>query len=170
MQINSISSMISSPYADFDYQGTDFDRRAIAVCWEKLSHLECFYPDFRSWYQDVVMPGIKNRERKILIEGEIDNIRGIAILKKTSREEKICTIWVDESFRGRGVATNLMRKSFLHLKTNRPLFTVPQERWAEFQKIVEQYQFKEVQVLDSWYRAGKKEYVYNGFLFNPIIN
>ena len=79
MQINSISSMISSPYADFDYQGTDFDRRAIDVCWEKLSHLECFYPDFRSWYQDVVMPGIKNRERKILIEGEIDNIRGIAI-------------------------------------------------------------------------------------------
>ena len=58
MQINSISSMISSPYADFDYQGTDFDTRAIDACWDKLSIWECFSLDSMSGYLYLVIPSV----------------------------------------------------------------------------------------------------------------
>jgi hypothetical protein len=120
------------------------------------------YPDFQPWFFNRVVPGLYSNERRIItveLEGEL---AGVAICKCNGLERKLCTLWVPQMLRVRGVASELGRRAFDWLDTDRPLFTIPEERFLEFESLVRAWGFTMPTVYPNLYRRGRTEYVYNG--------
>jgi hypothetical protein len=130
-----------------------------------LAHLEETYPGFRAWYYDKIGDLRPSEERAIFIRW-VNGRRplGIAIAKRSLTERKLCTLWVDHAARASGVAAELGSEAFAWLGTTKPLFTVPEERIAEFKGLLNRWDFRAEQVLNGYYRLGKAEYVFNGRL------
>lgn len=131
-----------------------------------LNDIQAYYPNFKTWFSDKVIPGLINNSREILTEYRDNRLVGIAIVKKESNEHKICTIKVIDEYKNRGIGIKLFKRSLLALNTNRPLVTVPEERFSEFHKIFTHFGFELTEIKENYYRKGKKEYIYNGSLEN----
>lgn len=132
--------------------------------WPTLSPLTANYPGFSLWYWTKVLPGLLKGTRHILHVGGSSRPSGIAILKREANERKICTLWVADSNRGRGVGRDLLKEAIDWLDDTHPLFTVPAERHDEFKPLMQRLCFKETARLSSVYRHGVVEHVYNGRL------
>ncbi|MDD4048905.1 MAG: GNAT family N-acetyltransferase [Clostridia bacterium] len=132
------------------------------------------YPQFDDWFYNVVLPEVelKKGEREIIIgisELEDSNksiLTGIAILKKTQLEKKICTFRVHEDYRNQGVGTELFEKCFEYLGTRKPIITISQNRQEMFKNHIMRYKFEGTQILKGYYKQDSIEYVYNGCLTN----
>ncbi|WP_082640630.1 GNAT family N-acetyltransferase [Aureimonas sp. N4] len=120
------------------------------------------YPDFQRWFFNKVVPGLHTGERCIFPWSINGHLAGVAICKRTPVEQKLCTLWVSPNHRTRGVAAMLARDAFAWLGSTRPLFTVPEERFADFEGLVEGWKFPKPMVYDGLYRTGRIEYVFNG--------
>ena len=131
------------------------------VVWPSLAHLKATYPTFESWFWNKVVPGLESDTRRIFQFGPSGGPLGVAIAKRERDEAKICTVWIAESERGRGLARSLMEEAVDWLETARPLFTVPAERYAEFQPLVRRFGFEESARIPSLYRSGVIEHIYN---------
>jgi hypothetical protein len=134
-----------------------------------LSHLSAVYPGFERWYHYSVVPGIRIGTRCILVARKQAQILGVAILKKTDLEQKLCTLWVDPNCRKLKVATTLAARAFDWLGTRYPLLTVPEERMGEFAPLLNYWRFHERERLVGYYRPGKVEYAFNSYL-RPKVN
>ncbi len=121
------------------------------------------YPGLRSWFLGKVVPGLAHGERRIMTAGWQGALAGVAICKRGEVERKLCTLWIQPALRERGFAYELARDAFDWLDTSRPLFTVPEERFAEFSGLVSAWRFAGPYACPGLYRAGKIEYVYNGY-------
>ncbi|CEO12031.1 ribosomal-protein-alanine acetyltransferase [[Clostridium] sordellii] len=149
---------------------TEVEEKAKDKLYNCLKDLVDSYPQFSSWYYNVVIPELelKDGRREIIIcISKIENsqdhiITGIAILKKTDSEKKICTFRVHENYRDQGIGTRLFEECFKYLDTRLPVITITQDRVDMFKYHIEKYGFKKEQVLDGYYKPGVKEYVYNG--------
>lgn len=142
-----------------------------------LKDLKQTYPDIESWYMNTVISDMKKYpgKRAIIVsisKNNISNLKyeisGIAILKKTKEEKKICTFRIDKKYQNNGIGKLLFEECFKFLETDKPLFTVPREKKEVFQKYIEKFNFEPSQSLSNYYAAGSAEYVYNGCL--PKIN
>ncbi|MEZ8093782.1 GNAT family N-acetyltransferase [Photobacterium swingsii] len=120
------------------------------------------YPNFESWIKMKVIPGLAVNKRKIIIVQRNDSICGYAVLKDDIDEKKICTLFVCESNRSKGVGDLLIRTSKTMLKTNKPVITVSEDRIDMFKPIFKKHGFVLTNVLNDIYVNGKKEYVFNG--------
>lgn len=129
-----------------------------------LSDISEFYPNVYTWYETKVIPGIVKNERKIFTEIRDNKLIGIAIIKTTPNEEKICTIKILDEYVNCGIGIRMFEKLMKEFKTSTPLVTVPEERFEEFHKIFMKHDFRLTQILTSYYRPGKKEFIYNGYL------
>jgi hypothetical protein len=121
-----------------------------------------FYPGFQPWFFNQVVPGLYNGQRRIItieLEGEL---AGVAICKCNDLERKLCTLWVPPMLRVRGLAGELACRAFNWLDTDRPVFTVPEERFVEFEGLVRYWGFPAPTALPNLYRKGRTEYVFNG--------
>lgn len=137
--------------------------------WPTLSHLEGTYPGFTSWYWNKVMPGLSRGTRHLFWVGSLDAPSAVAILKREAGESKICTAWVAESERRRGHGRRLLDESIEWLGEAYPLFTVPAERYAEFEPLMQRLDFVETARIVSLYRPGAVEHVFNGSIV-PSLN
>lgn len=133
--------------------------------WSTLSPLKAMYPGFSVWYWSKVLPGLLRGTRHILRQGTLDRPSGIAILKRDVDENKICTLWVANADRGRGVGRELIEEAISWMGDEHPLFTVPAERYEEFRPLMERLRFKETARLQSVYRPGVVEHIYNSRLY-----
>lgn len=123
-----------------------------------------FYPGFRSWYYGKVVPGVERGDRAIFIVGSETAVLGAAIAKRSAKERKLCTLWVEKNARGEGVAGALVDTSFRWLGTSSPLFTIPEERMVEFRGLLNRWRCSITQREIGIYRPGKIEFVFNGQL------
>ncbi|BFT76144.1 GNAT family N-acetyltransferase [Paenibacillus sp. P36] len=130
------------------------------------------YPQFEGWFFNVVIPDIelKNGKREIIIAlSEVEDfpgsvLTGIAILKNTDEEKKICTFRIHENFRSQGIGTELFEECFKYLGTKKPIITISSDRKEMFEHHIKFYNFAETQVLEDYYKKNSIEYVYNGHL------
>lgn len=136
-------------------------QEACAV-WPTLAPLKATYPGFSSWYWSKVVPGVLRGTRAILRQGPLNAPLGLAIVKREAAENKICTLWVSEAGRGRGFGRELLEEAIDWIGDDYPLFTVPAQRYEEFQPLMERFRFYETQRLNSLYRSGIVEHIYNG--------
>lgn len=128
-----------------------------------LSDAKRFYPDFDVWYFTNVIPSIARKEKQILMMKDEKNLKGIAIVKNTLKEKKICTLRVMEGYQNRGIGLKLFEKSFETLHTRFPLLSVSEEKYLDFKKIFDYYGFKLTSVIEGYYRTGKKELFFNEY-------
>lgn len=98
------------------------------------------------------------------MEQDASGVRGFAILKRDVVERKICTIWVRPDLRCQGLGQSLITQSQEWLQCVRPLLTVPEEALSTFRGLLASSDFKLNEIVEGYYRPGKKEYVFNGAL------
>ena len=130
------------------------------------------YPEFDKWFYEIVIPEVEKKDDKreiIIVLSELSGenkvvLSGIAILKRTDSERKICTFRVHEEYRNLGIGTALFEECFIFLNTRKPIITISSDRIEMFKKHIENYGFVQKQVLTNYYKQGSDEYVYNGTL------
>lgn len=139
-----------------------------STLWPTLAHLEGIYPGFRNWYFGKVVAGLAAGSRHILRAGSMSDPTGIAIVKREHGEAKICTLWVAEQERHGGLGLDLFQEAIEWCDTDKPLFTVPEERYDEFVPLLRRHSFEETARVRSLYRPGVIEHIFNG-LVRPTL-
>lgn len=129
-----------------------------------LSALENLYPHFASWFASKVMPDVNAGSRAIFVCLDDNVLKGIVIAKRTHSERKLCTVWICDRWRQRGIGADLMKSAIDWLGCKHPLISVPQQRISEFRPLFTRWGFQQTQTLSSYYVRGSKEYVFNGRL------
>lgn len=131
-----------------------------------LSDLKEYYPNFKEWFVNTITPSInkKDGEREILIMLTKHEISGVAILKRTKNEKKICAIRVNEKYRKAGIGSSLFEECFKYLGTDKPLISISEKNLEYFRGHIKKYNFKLEEKLNGYYKTGIVEYVFNGKL------
>lgn len=122
------------------------------------------YPDYRIWYQEKQVPGIYDNTRNIIIAHFNGKILGFVSLKKTKEEKKICTFYVEKSFRKNKIGTILVEKAIEYLEEERPLITIPLDKINDFIKIANKYNWEITDIKENLYRTTTPEVIVNGSL------
>ncbi len=122
------------------------------------------YPDYKTWYQEKQVPGIYDGTRNIIIAHYNERVLGFASLKKTNSEKKICTFYVEKSFRKNQIGTMLMEKAVTYLEEERPLITIPLNKLNDFIKLANKYNWKITDIKENLYRTTTPEVIVNGSL------
>ncbi|WP_431123351.1 GNAT family N-acetyltransferase [Flagellimonas flava] len=121
------------------------------------------YPEIDKWFTNKVTPGLISGDRSIIFLKYKQEDAGFAIVKNDLEEKKICTFYIFPEFRGKGIASKLFEESFNVLGTDKPLMTIPENRFQKFKKYTEKFQFK-LTMQDHVYQNISKELVFNGSL------
>ena len=101
------------------------------------------YPKYDKWLFNKFFPEMKTGKRKIVAAyGENKSLIGVALLKDTDEEKKICCLFVREDCRNKGVAGNLIKESCKALKTDAPLISVSDRSLPQLQCLLDKYGFK----------------------------
>lgn len=129
-----------------------------------LSDLQVEYPFFSKWLQKVFEELQLSEKRLVLIycsDESIFDIKGVAILKNTVEERKICTLRVVNPYRRQGIGTLLLKKSIELLNDPYPLITVSGIHMDTFGPFLRKNGFVLKDKIKSLYRRGCYEYFYN---------
>ena len=122
------------------------------ACYE--DEIKKYYPNYKEWFQEKMIPGILQGTRTIIGIQEKNRVIGFISLKK-EEEKKICTIFVDKENRGKGLGTILVEKGIEYLETDHPLLTIPVEIIHDYQELIRKYHWE---ITDS----VEKEHIVNG--------
>lgn len=149
---------------DFLLLDSSMPRKIDSFLINTLGDLRLFYPEFNSWISNVVIPGIIAGERSIILEYRQDDLAGLAILKDSLAEKKLCCLQVMPKFQGSGIGLSLFEKSFELLNTKNPLLSISEEQKNNFLKIFKYYGFELGEAYHQYYRPLKTEISFNGLL------
>ena len=128
------------------------------------------YPDYKEWYTKVQVPGLYTNERNIIIAHINEQIVGFVSLKKTPTEKKICTFYVEKSFRKNQIGTILVEKAIEYLEEEKPLITIPMDKLNEFIRIGNKYNWKVTDIIENLYRINNPEVIVNGELIETNLS
>lgn len=149
------------------------DGKRVQEVGEVLSFLRQDYPDFRRWYNNMILPGLTDGSRLIYTATDPDGsgqLAGAMILKDTPAEKKICTLCVLDEYKGHGIGTQFVKLAAQRLGTQTPLITVSSRHLEEFEAFFAQFSpcgrihFTPGSSYEDYYRDGMTEYTFNGFL------
>ena len=74
--------------------------------YETTKYLENDYPNYKKWFIEKQLKEVLEGRREILFLEENNEIIALACLKK--EENKICTLYVKEEYRNKGIGTELI--------------------------------------------------------------
>ena len=135
--------------------------------YDNTAHLKEDYPCYREWFYDVQLAGLCTDERDILLahaSNDPYNIIGMACLKNTPAERKLCTLVIDNGYRGLGIGGNMVDAAIAKLGTNKPFFTVPDYKLGMFQALINQHAWQLEQRVHGYYNDRHSELCFNGKL------
>lgn len=130
-----------------------------------IKHLRFEYNSFSKWYNHLydstkgLLPG-----REIVICQINKNIAGVAILKKSTEESKICTLRVAAEYQHMGIGKELVNKSINWLENEKPLITVRQSLVPQFDSLFSYFGFNKEETYRSYYKLFSTEVSFNGIL------
>ena len=138
----------------------------------ELSFLRSEYPGFYKWYHEKVLYGLSDGTRRIYMAKSslsFGKINGVLILKNTTVEKKICTLYIDKESRLSGFGTKLMDVAMNEFNGEKPLITVADTHIDGFRNLLKKYDFKEEDSLKDFHVDGRIEYLFNGHLYLTAI-
>ena len=140
------------------------DSDSVRMVGTSLAFLRDDYPGFGHWYNQTVVPSIGDNRMVFFAspQGDCNRLAGAMILKKTFYEKKICTLYIPDDFRGRGIGTAFMKKAIITLGDRHPVITVSEPRVTEFDSFLQRFGFKLYDSYSGYYRSGFHELSYNG--------
>lgn len=147
------------------------DKKSIQFAYELLKGLRKDYPNFPVWFSTKVRQGMSDGSRQLWFAFTAENIvAGVLILKKIPTEKKVCTLYVCEPFRCRGVGTLMMRNAFLQLGTSTPLASVSSNQLDKYEALLRHFNFRLHSIYKNYYRYGSMEYSFNGELCSSTMD
>lgn len=141
------------------------DNEQILRIGQALSFLRKDYPGFRKWFNQTVIKEVGSSRRQIYVASPIDRddiIAGVMILKNTTEEKKICTLFVAEDYRTYGIGSRFVKLAINRLGTMFPVITVSGERNDAFFPFLQKFGFTLYGSYFGYYRETVVEYSYNG--------
>lgn len=136
--------------------------KEIQVAFDLTRAASAFYPDYNAWFWGSVATDIAMAdERKIILEYSGLAAAGVAIVKNTPFEKKLCNLTVSPDYQNKGYGLKLFEKSFETLGTDKPFLTISEEKYPEFERLFKHYGFRVTSIHDALYRLGKVEYFLN---------
>lgn len=132
----------------------DIDPKAVLAV---LEELEADYPGFRQWFVHIVVPGLDNGTRRIVVDLIDGRIVGAGIFKRTAQERKICTLWAPQ-----GGALHLCRKGMEWLGTGRPSFTLAEDKLPSFRRLLSEIDAGKYTKIIGAYRPEVSELAFDG--------
>lgn len=133
------------------------------------------YPGFKTWYKALFVSKYNlSKEREIIICEADYRIVAIAILKRNNQEKKICTFRVEKAYQHQGIGKEMMELSFDWLESDSPVITLHRNKYEQFSKLLNYYNFSLEQTQKHYYSVFNTELVFNGALpekkmsINPI--
>ncbi len=136
----------------------------LAETYTFLSGLKQTYPRFDYWWRSKVIPGIQKNTRILILEIRDTQIVGVAVLKNTPTEKKLCTLKINAQYRASGLGYRLFEKSMTVLNTNKPLLSVSENRLPEFIKLFNHFGYEFVKDYNGMYIPNNTELSFNGEL------
>lgn len=149
---------------EFDSANPERLRKIAEEIFKNISHLGALYPNFADWYFNKVVNGLVNGSRSFIIEFRDGKFAGVAILKDTENEKKICTLSINDEFKSKGLGYKLFEKSMRLLNTDKPLASVSEDRLPEFEKIFDKLGYQYSAEYSGLYLPNKSEFSFNGLL------
>ena len=131
--------------------------------YEVSKKVEFDYPNHYEWFYNKFVKELDGIKREIIYYEINKKPVGVAFLKNTEEEKKICTIIVKEEYQKKGIGTLLLECSFEFLGTRQPLISMPEYKLGVFSKIIEKNNWQIFETIDSLY-SNNKEFVFNGYL------
>ena len=130
---------------------------------QQLSNILQYYPDTIDHYFNRTVKWILLWNDKIYIIEDKKNWNEIwfIILKNTEYEKKIRTIYINEQYRNKWNWILFMKIAIDKLWISKPHYTVPEELWPIYSKIVKKFWHKVSEIIEWLYRKWKKEYIIN---------
>ncbi|MBC2689796.1 GNAT family N-acetyltransferase [Pseudomonas kielensis] len=126
-----------------------------------LSAVAGLYPGFKEWLYFTFKPEFARGVREVIVAYSGNEIAGLALLKRTSVENKICTFYVFPSFRDNDIGKDLIDRSISFLDNGREMMiSVSEEREAELFPLLRKSGFKLHYKIEDLYRIGKSESFY----------
>lgn len=126
------------------------------------------YPKYKEWYFNKQLPAtINSDQRNILFARNPENeneIIAMACLKKDEEEQKICTLYVSDKYRGLGLGTALIEESMRWLGTTKPLITLADYKLEMFRPIINKYGWELTEIVTGIYNDKSQELCFNGTL------
>lgn len=135
-----------------------------------LSDLSEYYPDFNDWLSKKVLPGLIQGERSILLEYYRGQLSGLAIVKDSATEQKLCCLRVLPPYQGTGVGLKLFERAFEALDNRAPLLSIAEEQIDTFKKVFNYYGFELGRKYKDYYRPRKNELSFNGLIELDHVN
>lgn len=152
-------ALISKPKFDFEIlKSGDLHFSEVAAV---LSDVGQYYPNFKEWLYFTFRSGMNSNERKILVAHDGGSMSGLALLKDTAGEKKICTFFILPEYRGQSLGMELMRRSLLELAERNIFITVAEERQKELSPILVASGFTLDSTLANHYRKERTEFFYS---------
>lgn len=149
--------------SDYTYDNELFEKLASQIYY-LTDHLSSDYPQHYQWFFQKHLPYIGNGEREVIFVRNHDNVCGVAFLKKTASEKKICTFYVAEHGRNIGIGRSLMQEALEYLGTKQPMITMSSDKVKYFLHFIYNYKWEITQIIDGYYVRGIDEVVFNGML------
>lgn len=119
------------------------------------------YPQYLHWFQSVFIKGLKNGERSYLIARNTrQELIGCALLKHTSTEKKLCTLFVHPLFRRQGIGKALMAET-IKILGELPAITVSKENLPQMRPLLTHFGFHLSTVKQNVYRPDSTEFYFN---------
>ncbi|MGS0679973.1 GNAT family N-acetyltransferase [Shewanella sp. 125m-7] len=125
-----------------------------------LEPVSSLYPDFDAWFNFRFRGKFKTGDRIVIAAMSDSQIAGVALLKKTNVEHKICTLYVREEFRQQGAGSLLLTEAIKNLQGKKIGISVSEERHLPLKTLLDKYGFTLVSEEDGYYRKGAIEYFY----------
>lgn len=125
-----------------------------------LSDISALYPNFNNWLQyKFYQPSYEN-QRKIIIAHNGTALLGVALLKKSYDENKICTLYTSPFYQGRGIGSQLVDLSLQYFDSSDVLITVAQEKRIELAPILKSKGFVCTASIKGMYRPETMEHFF----------
>ena len=128
-------------------------------------HLNNSYPNYKDWFYNKQLKESLSPNRNILfVRNKNNQVVGVASLKNTKEEKKLCTLYIKKEYRNQKITTELIKESFEYLETTRPLITFSENKLSMFENIINKYNWELIQIEENIYTNDNREYCYNGRL------
>lgn len=138
-----------------------YDSASFCSLAHTLSHVSLYYPNFKEWLYFTFRKEMISGTRSIVVAHDQGRVAGLALLKNSSAEKKICTFYVLPSFREIGLGHQLMDASIACLGNKDTTITVAEERNSELYPLLKSKGFSLEKKITGLYRDNVDEYFYS---------
>lgn len=126
------------------------------------------YPKYKEWYFTKQLPATINGDKRNILfvrnPEDYNEIVSVTCLKKDEEEQKICTLYVSDKYRGLGIGTAIIEESMRWLGTTKPFITLADHKLEMFRPIINKYGWKLTEIVSGLYNDKTQELCFNGTL------